>query len=224
MDDSVTPVSSDIDEFEAPDLDEPISFIEWYDLTSDEDFPNFVPLRPRPCRLTDSRPDVRNSLEVHIFEPPGPILSINHSGIGGKLSRRVSLAGQTCTSLRRLCSRLVGYRDRDVQIFYWNPLFRYWTEARASDGLNLMKMDVMDRGVVHVFVLRPWEKAVDLPFMRVDGFLLGEVVPVKGRREPCVVEPVESDAIRNFERNLERWRRAVRDFDSTAEDAANTSN
>lgn len=176
---SISPVPEDIDEFEAPNSTSRTQS-QWDDLSSDEGSPSFGRLRPRPRRLSDSIPGVHHSLEAHIFkEEAGPMLSITHNGSHDEL--RLPLAGQSCALLTRLCGRLVGCRD--IEIYYWNPLFRYWTEALARKTLHLMKMDVKDRDVVHVFVLRPWEKAADLPFMRVDGFLLGEVVPIKGRRE-----------------------------------------
>jgi len=41
--------------------------------------------------------------------------------------------------------------SRLLQIYYWDPLFRYCTEARARASLDLMKVDVKDRHVVQVF-------------------------------------------------------------------------
>ncbi|KAK0118709.1 hypothetical protein ONS95_007595 [Cadophora gregata] len=176
----VVAVPEDIDYFEAPNLDEPTSSIHFTD-PGDQSLRTAVPFRLRP---SDYHEGYIQTLAGQIPKVRvGPTLSISCNGSSGKRFY-VSLADQTCATLSRLCRSLVGYKD--IQIYYWDPLYRTWTEARACGSLDLMMKDVKDKKVVHVFVLRPWEKAADLPDVRVDEWVDWGVVPVRGRREPCV--------------------------------------
>lgn len=181
------PVPPDIDDIEEPDVNGPISAIEWSDSrTSDsdeEDTEHYVAHQRLLRRLRGTSPGIRNPLEHRVSVSRGPLLSITHNGTDGDCLRNVFLTNQTCVTLTKFCSRIVGCAGQDIQIYYWNPLFRCWTEARASGSLDLTKKDVRDSHIVQGFVLRPWEKAADLPFMKVHRSLLVEVVPVKGRRD-----------------------------------------
>ncbi|KAH7348739.1 hypothetical protein BKA65DRAFT_266436 [Rhexocercosporidium sp. MPI-PUGE-AT-0058] len=118
--------------------------------------------------------------------PCKAILKIRHSTSNKPQS--IPLGILTAAELTDICARALA-PDPIEQIYYWTPRYQCWTEARASGSLKLMRDDVRDMKKVHVYILRKRtacfsaaETVADLPFMRIDGFLLGDMVPVEGRR------------------------------------------
>lgn len=169
---------------------------------------NSVTPRPRPRALDNDRGnallnlltapqpsvDVEAKRANEIFRdrlainslPRHTMPKIRHST--SNIAQTLPLRGLTASVLRAVCARAIS-PDPIKEIYYWTPRYGCWTEARASGSLRLMKASVRDMDRVHVFVLRKKvgmfkfsETVADLPFMRSDGFLQGDTVPVEGRR------------------------------------------
>ncbi|KAG4442505.1 hypothetical protein IFR05_002005 [Cadophora sp. M221] len=119
-------------------------------------------------------------------QPRPTMLKIRHST--DNFPQTVYLHSLTLPMLNAICVNAIA-PDPIGEIYYWTPRYRCWTEVKTSCNLELMKATFRDANRAHAFILRKRvglfrssEKVADLPFMRTDGFLLGDMVPVEGRR------------------------------------------